>query len=167
MKHIHHLKQYRKQKGFTLVEILVVVGILLALGFAAQTYIAGSQQRNEWNDAAKLATVDIASVLQSEMSERRSYARLAATAAGKALITGAGVTPTTPWGSVWDIGVAGTATAVTLDFPCAGAADPARWCTEVSTRITNAASPMITSAAVTGTGATAEVRVVYRRPLVN
>lgn len=107
----------RNNKGFTLVEILIVSAIVAIGSLLLLNQVLGSKAESEVSDAQKQITVDLPTKLVGVYTgSGRSYASLASSAAGKSVITDRGIDASMPWGDTWAIQTAGTATAVTMRY---------------------------------------------------
>jgi len=124
---------YRKQKGFTLVELMVVIIILAVLtGIAIPSYLALRNRARE--SAAKAEMVNIATAIELFFSDYSQYppdtlavlvnelqGEAAATVNTAGYVYMATVPTADPWGGAYDYDTADPTTTYTLS--CSGSAD--------------------------------------------
>jgi len=113
------MKLMSKQKGFTLIEIIVVLVVLGAL-YAAGTQIVGenSDTANQSN-TTKIIFQSIPSAVKTYRLRRGSLTSLDKTA-----LTNEGVPTNTPWGDAWTVSsVSGSV--VNISWPLTSANDAA------------------------------------------
>ena len=113
-------KRKSDESGFTLIELAGAVGggiLFLAL---ASFGVLRALDNNRYSSLTRMVGNDVPAAIINISSTTGTLASLT-TAAGKNILVGMGLKPTTPWNTAWTVQTAGTPTAVQLRFPLAGA----------------------------------------------
>jgi len=114
-------KRNSDEGGFTLIELAGAVGggiLFLAL---ASFGVLRALDNNRYSSLTRMVGNDVPAAIINIQSTTGTLVSLTANAAGKAILTGMGLKPTTPWNTQWAVQGAGTPTTVQLRFPLAGA----------------------------------------------
>lgn len=113
------LTRKKSQRGFTAVELgAAIAGGLLFLSVVTFGIIR-SLDNNRYSTVTAMIGGDMASAIMGVYGTTGTLTSLT-TAGGAAILTGAGVKSTTPWGTSWAVQTAGTADTVVIRFPLAG-----------------------------------------------
>ena len=114
-------KRKSDESGFTLIELAGAVGggiLFLAL---ASFGVLRALDNNRYSSLTRMIGNDVPAAIINISSTTGTLTSLAANAAGKNILVGMGLKPTTPWNTAWAVQGAGTANTVQLRFPLAGA----------------------------------------------
>ncbi|ULQ48444.1 prepilin-type N-terminal cleavage/methylation domain-containing protein (plasmid) [Flagellatimonas centrodinii] len=167
-----------KQKGFTFIELVVVLVVLGVLAFAAYQFGVGKRGETDFSRGVKLMTSDTLEVLGAIYENNAgTYGNLGGATfdadSAKDSLVARGLPTDAPWRQDWAVQSrpAGGQSLV-LDWPCANL--PAG-CTELLNALNSrvAADPIgnnaaanrgITAVTTDGTGATEAIRITYGRP---
>lgn len=129
MKHVQTRRQTRKQKGFTLIEIIVALVLLgIIIGILGVNL-------SESQDDVRIGTSGL--WMEKQFVESVGKYRVGAgSCAGitKAALTSRGLDGNTQWGDAWTIGLVGTA--LTLTYPLTSSPDKATIGGQLATRMT-------------------------------
>lgn len=148
---MYQLPQKRKQKGFTLLEIVIAIAIVAFLSSMILPGLLSNRDDAQYSAALTQLQKDFPSAITRQLA--RTNVCSTATMTKEKLVT-RGLTGNTAWGAPWTVAYATNQVSVT--YPLTNSKDPAEIGADMVTALS--ASNNIASAAYAGTGLTVRYR---------
>ncbi len=148
-----------RKLGLTAVEVSAAIAIGILFVAAATFGVLRQIDNSRYSTFTNLLGSDLAGAVTNVYSTTGTLTGITADAAGKAVLTGMGVAPNSPWNTAWTVSAAGNASTVSFSFPLGGSQTNSKMPTISATLPTQ--YPIISAATYTaGTGATPGTIVV-------